>query len=1173
MLTLPPPSALFLPPPLFAPKPKKPSTRKRPKKELRHKRDKVSAKEFIRDATNCGWYVLDLETIGKNRKEGLNPHLGKIQGFALKTKNVSTFLEVAPFGSYSMLKVVRKLQQLTSDPNLTMIGHNLKFDIQWLWKLGMEVSNKLCDTMVMSYLVKEDRQSMQVVKGEGASKYGLKKLVYQHFGHKMTAYSQQGSLFDQTLSEYALEDVNWTHRLWEYYKQDIEDEGLTELAEKIEMPLIYVLADMELTGVFIDPQRLRVTRDKLVKLRKKKEREIFRDVGHAFDLGKDHRCAEVLYDEVGLPMDDEERPVPIGKKGVPSTKKEVLELFEADYPIVRKILEWRHFSVLLSTFCHRLIKEAEKSPDGRVHGKFNQCGTKIGRLSCISDSTQLPVFLPESPDTPRLINPSELLSLGGSDVRITTHKGRKRRILHLINKGPGFMYDVETEDGKTIRCTKDHRFYTKQGWRALKDLHVGSRLLRGEVCEAAASSRRKALGAGSPLIPEDLRGRQESSPLEDTGLRSVQWNRPSLQGSLRLGVSSPVQGQPSEGAGLGGATPVVPHLRSVSKDEGLRPEQRVVQGVVRRQRPDSSRGQVGVWRISPEYDPRSEAVSGVRSGTSFQARQTHQRKQKEGADLLQQDGIVRGVSQWEDGRGDRRRTRGRLGAGAHGYAVTRHGAFGRQFDLVAHQTVTTGVGPAGSDQSGFLTDERDYSSADLLCDRGGVSTPAYTRRSSEAKFGEIGKVRRDQGPKERSPHLCVQQGRDAPLKSADCGRRRPLSTSVLLQELAGRLRLAGAEAHGRGRRGVAPEGRGHQGARQTQGEEGPAVGLQGDSIHYRGRLQEAADSSAINCISPWVRIAKITPVGVEDVWDIEVEEDHSYVAQGFVNHNSSRPNLQNIPRPTGKGDSYHDSIRGAFCAAPGNLLLGADYGQVELRLIAHLSGDPTLLEIYNSGGVCKRGKKGCDDYQDHKAGTRKLKCRHVDVHTATAEALSIPRAPIAKAVNFGACYRIGGRRLMSYAKIKTIDEARSILARWYETYAGIPAYHSHIEKVLKENAWTVESITGRKRRLLQDSKVNDFRAITQGIQHTVSASSQDLLKISMIRLYQAVKERAKTDPRYAEAHFVLQVHDELAMEAPAPIAEDALKLMVDTMEGADSGALSVRLEAEGSFGKRWTDCH
>jgi len=368
-------------------------------------------------------------------------------------------------------------------------------------------------------------------------------------------------------------------------------------------------------------------------------------------------------------------------------------------------------------------------------------------------------------------------------------------------------------------------------------------------------------------------------------------------------------------------------------------------------------------------------------------------------------------------------------------------------------------------------------------------------------------------------------------------------------------------------------------------------------------------------------IASVVPAGVETVWDITVEEDASYVAHGFLNHNSSDPvNLQNQPRD-------RNLIRKAFCAyfedelEPDMLLFGADYGQVELRVAAHLSGDKGMTEVYQTGKPCTRGPRGgaCERYKwwecenKHEDGSycghtwipkqwdpkkpgapltcpkcggpeigHQKRCRHVDLHQRTAEDVGVPRNPLAKNANFGLLYRMAAPRFCQYANLydkngePRIDYAQALIDGWFNAYPAIQPFHDRTERWLRQNGWYACTLTGRRRRLDRERWKNDYRAVTQGIQFRVSGSAQDILKRAMVDIAEE-RERKIFWSRPAERklwkklRYIIQVHDEVMLQGAAALKDETIELINDKMCGA--ATLNVPLTADCKAGRTWDDIH
>jgi len=256
---------------------------------------------------------------------------------------------------------------------------------------------------------------------------------------------------------------------------------------------------------------------------------------------------------------------------------------------------------------------------------------------------------------------------------------------------------------------------------------------------------------------------------------------------------------------------------------------------------------------------------------------------------------------------------------------------------------------------------------------------------------------------------------------------------------------------------------------------------------------------------------------------------------------STNPNLQNIPIRTELGRG----IRAAFVSGPGQLLIAADYSQIELRLLAHYSQDPLLMEAYRTGQ---------------------------DIHTLTAaKVFGIPPLLIdaehrrrAKAVNFGIVYGLSPFGLAQQLGIEQ-KEAKRFIEAYFERYSGVRGFiDSTLEQARKDGF--VRNLFGRKRPipdLLSKNPNQRGFAERTAVNTPLQGTAADLIKIAMIRLDREISERGLS------SKMLLQVHDELVLEVPEPEVQTMKALVKECMEGAHE--LSVPLEVELSVGKNWRD--
>jgi len=254
---------------------------------------------------------------------------------------------------------------------------------------------------------------------------------------------------------------------------------------------------------------------------------------------------------------------------------------------------------------------------------------------------------------------------------------------------------------------------------------------------------------------------------------------------------------------------------------------------------------------------------------------------------------------------------------------------------------------------------------------------------------------------------------------------------------------------------------------------------------------------------------------------------------------STEPNLQNIPVRTPLGAE----IRKMFIASPGCVLVDADYSQIELRLLAHISGDETMRAAFLNGE---------------------------DIHAVTAsQVFGVPLAEVtplqrsrAKAVNFGIVYGISAFSLAQDIGVFQ-SEAKAYIEAYLQKYHGVRAYMEKVVAQAREDGF-VSTLYGRRRALPELASSNhNLRAFGErvALNMPIQGTAADVMKLAMLRAHRALKESG------LQARLLLQVHDELIAECPEAEAEQVKELLTEAMEGA--AALSVPLTAEAHSGRSW----
>lgn len=258
---------------------------------------------------------------------------------------------------------------------------------------------------------------------------------------------------------------------------------------------------------------------------------------------------------------------------------------------------------------------------------------------------------------------------------------------------------------------------------------------------------------------------------------------------------------------------------------------------------------------------------------------------------------------------------------------------------------------------------------------------------------------------------------------------------------------------------------------------------------------------------------------------------------------SLEPNLQNIPIRTPLGRE----LRKFFIAGDGETLIDADYSQIELRVLADLSNDENMINAFNSG---------------------------VDIHTTTAsQVFGLPVDMItkelrsrAKAVNFGIVYGIGAFSLAKDIGVSR-KEAQEYINNYLATFSGVDKYMNHMIELAKERGYS-ETLFNRRRYLPELSSSNHMlRAFGERVARNmpIQGTAADIIKIAMVKV-----DKRLTDENM-KSRLILQVHDELIIEAPEDEAQKALEIVTQEMENACK--MKVCLRADGKIGKTWFDAH
>ncbi|MBX9731620.1 MAG: DNA polymerase I [Sphingomonas sp.] len=343
---------------------------------------------WIAQARQQGWIAVDTETTGIDATQA------ELVGISLAlAPNRACYIPLAHGGTDMFAEkpdqldtgvVIATLKPLLEDPSVLKIGHNLKYDMIILGRLGIDVA-PFDDTILMSFDL-----------DAGLHGHGMDELAMLHLEHKCIAFkdvvgtgkSQRGfaEIDLKTATRYAAEDADVTLRLWRRFKPRLAGEGATRVYEMVDRPLAPVIAQMERHGIKVDRDRLAQLSSEFASQMATLETEIHALAGMPFTIGSPKQLGDVLFEQMGIKGGRK------GKSGVYSTDVTELEKIAADKDspgavIAARVLDWRQLSKLKSTYTDAL--QAQINPaTGRVHTSYSLTGAQTGRLSSTDPNLQ-----------------------------------------------------------------------------------------------------------------------------------------------------------------------------------------------------------------------------------------------------------------------------------------------------------------------------------------------------------------------------------------------------------------------------------------------------------------------------------------------------------------------------------------------------------------------------------------------------------------------------------------------------------------------------------------------------------------------------------------------------------------------------------------------------------------
>ena len=332
---------------------------------------------------------------------GIEPMTAELVGMSFAIAEGEAYYVPVPAEKAAAERIVNIFKKALENPSSQKIGQNIKYDYIMMRRYGVRPAGAFFDTMVAHYLLQpEQRHNMDYL----AEIYlGYKTIhIEELIGPKGKGQRSMRDVAPEQVYPYAAEDADITLQLKNRLEAELAREGMEHLFYAIEMPLVRVLAEMEISGVRIDTEALRRSSADLGERLAAIEQEIYELAGTSFNISSARQVGEILFER--LKIDEKARKT---KTGQYSTTEEVLEKLRYRHPIVDKILTYRGLRKLLSTYIDAL-PELINPATGKIHTSFNQTVTATGRLSSSNPNLQnIPIRDEEGREIRRAFIPEE----------------------------------------------------------------------------------------------------------------------------------------------------------------------------------------------------------------------------------------------------------------------------------------------------------------------------------------------------------------------------------------------------------------------------------------------------------------------------------------------------------------------------------------------------------------------------------------------------------------------------------------------------------------------------------------------------------------------------------------------------------------------------------------------
>ena len=387
-----------------------------------------AAQELCDKLVNAPLISLDTETTSTNAIDA------ELVGLSFAIKAFEAWYVAIPADRNEAQQIVNIFKPLYENKESIKIGQNIKYDYEVLRNYGVDIQGTIYDTMLAHYVIQPELRHNMDFMAETILHYQTVH-IEELIGPKGKNQKSMRDLAPNQVYEYAAEDADVTLRLWKAIEPKLKEVGAEKLFTDIEMPLVKVLADMELNGVRLDANQLQATQKAFSDRMSKYEQQAYEEAGETFNISSPKQVGDILFGKMQLV----EKPKKT-RTGQYVTSEEVLQGLRGKAPIVDDILNYRGMKMLLGTYVEALPKLVNKRT-GHIHTSFNQAITATGRLSSSDPNLQnIPVRDDDGKEIRKCFVPDEGCRWFSADysqieLRIMAHLSGDENMIEAFREG------------------------------------------------------------------------------------------------------------------------------------------------------------------------------------------------------------------------------------------------------------------------------------------------------------------------------------------------------------------------------------------------------------------------------------------------------------------------------------------------------------------------------------------------------------------------------------------------------------------------------------------------------------------------------------------------------------------------------------------------------------------